>query len=103
MTISNESLRERPFFRSFRDSEIYGEGGSEFIRTNNFVRWYALSHGIPSESFSAGANPVPKWNDCTLPNSSKGDLARNIDMATECVPKGRAFGFSRRSSRHDMA
>ena len=49
------------------------------------MRWYALSHGIPSESFSAGANPVPKWN-----NDSDEDIeTRNIDMATECVPEGR--------------
>ena len=89
MTISNESLRVRPFFRSFRDSEIYGEGGSEFVRTNNFVRWYALSHGIPSESFSAGANPVPKWNGKKLFWSSNKGLARNIDMSRECVPEGR--------------
>ena len=84
-TISNECLRVCPFFRSFRDSEIYGEGGSEFVRTNNFVRWYALSHGIPSESFSAGANPVPKWNN----DSGEDNETRNIDMAIECAPKGR--------------
>ena len=39
------------------------------------VRWYALSHGIPAESFAAGANPVPKWGK------------DNIDMAIVCNPK----------------
>ncbi|MBR4257937.1 MAG: hypothetical protein IKQ17_02790, partial [Kiritimatiellae bacterium] len=75
--IADTNLMVRPFFRDFRDTQIYGEGGSEFLLANENVRWYALSHGIPAESFAAGANPVPNW-------STEG---RNVDMAKECNPK----------------
>ena len=67
--IADTNLMARPFFKDFRDERVYGEGGSDFVRNNELFRWYALSHGIPAESFAAGANPVPKWG------------ASNIDMA----------------------
>ena len=93
--ITDGSLMSRPFFRDFRDEEMYGEGGSEFVRTNDFARWYALSHGIPAESFAAGANPVPKWEvmedddgDSKASSQSNSALARNINMATACNPEG---------------
>ena len=76
-TIAGTNLMVRPFFKDFRDEQIYGEGGSAFLQANDIVRWYALSHGIPAESFAAGANPVPKW-------TADG---RNINMARECKPK----------------
>ena len=75
--IADTNLMARPFFKDFRDEQIYGEVGSAFLQANDMVRWYALSHGIPAESFAAGANPVPKW----------GTGGRNIDMAKECKPK----------------
>ena len=75
--VADTNLMVRPFFRDFRDTQIYGEGGSEFLLANENVRWYALSHGIPAESFAAGANPVPKW-------TAEG---RNINMAIACNPK----------------
>ena len=78
-----EQLRLRPFFGDFRDAEIYGEGGSAFVRDNPDVRWYALSHGIPVESFAAGANPVPKWDVSGRPKSKK-NVEGNINMATKC-------------------
>ena len=70
------NLMVRPFFKDFRDEQIYGDGGSVFLQTNNMVRWYALSHGIPAESFAVGANPVPKWEAA----------GKNIDMAVYCNP-----------------
>ena len=76
-SIADTNLMVRPFFKDFRDEQIYGEGGSEFLQTNDMVRWYAFSHGIPVESFAAGANPVQKW---------KAD-ERNINMARECKPR----------------
>ncbi len=77
-SIADTNLMVRPFFKDFSDGRIYGEGGSAFLQANDMVRWYALSHGIPAESFSAGANPVPKWGE-----------KRNIDMAIDCNPKVR--------------
>ena len=74
--IADTNLMVRPFFRDFSDEQIYGDGGSAFLQANDMVRWYALSHGIPAESFAAGANPVPKW-----------DKTRNVDMAIVCNPK----------------
>lgn len=84
--IAPEQLRLRPFFSDFRDAEIYGEEGSTFVRTNAFIRWYALSHGIPAESFAAGANPVPKWDGVNRAERDKESYAniRNINMATKC-------------------
>ena len=58
--ISDESLKAHPFFRGFRDAELYGEGGSAFLQANPYVLWYALSHGIPAESFAAVAPCVKK-------------------------------------------
>ena len=75
-TIAATNLMVRPFFKDFRDGQIYGEGGSAFLQANDIVRWYALSHGIPAESFAAGANPVPKRGK-----------KLNIDMAIDCNPK----------------
>ena len=93
--ISDESLKAHPFFWGFRDAELYGEGGSAFLQANPYVLWYALSHGIPAESFAAGANPVPKWDD--FPDqqgegdaeSQSGRIPRNVDMSKDCKPKGR--------------
>ena len=88
------TLKIHPFFKGFRDEEIYGEGGSAFLQSNDMVRWYALSHGIPAESFAAGANPVPKWGPSVLGNildqaDYNNGLNRNVDMARNCLPKGR--------------
>ena len=87
------TLKIHPFFKGFRDEEIYGEGGSAFLQSNDMVRWYALSHGIPAESFAAGANPVPKWGSVIHGSISartdynKG-LGRNVNMAKNCIPDG---------------
>ena len=75
-SIADTNLMARPFFKDFSDEQIYGEGGSAFLLANDMVRWHALSHGIPTESFAAGANPVPKWGE-----------TRNVDMAIVCNPK----------------
>lgn len=91
--IPSENLMVRPFFLDFRDKQIYGEGGSAFLKANDFIRWYALSHGMPAESFATGANPVPKWGSTMQGNPVKQKLFntgvfRNIDMATNCIPEG---------------
>jgi hypothetical protein len=83
----------RPFFKDFRDAQIYGDGGSAFLLANDMVRWYALSHGIPAESYAAGANPVPKWDQArqseSLGQTDSDDVKiRNVDMATDCNPAG---------------
>ena len=45
-------------FKDFSDEQIYGDGGSAFLQTNAMVRWYALSHGIPAESFAVGSSTL---------------------------------------------
>ena len=92
-SIADTNLMVHPFFKDFSDEHIYGESGSAFLQTNDMVRWYALSHGIPAESFAAGANPVPKWEN--LPQGASSGLAdsssvriRNVDMAKDCNPAG---------------
>ena len=92
--IGDNSLREHSFFKEFRDTALYGAGGSQFLAANPYVLWYALSHGIPAESFATGANPVPKWGAATQGNIMEGKnfkkgLVRNVDMAVNCVPRGR--------------
>ena len=93
-SIADTNLMVRPFFKDFSDERIYGEGGSAFLQSNDMVRWYALSHGIPAESFAVGANPVPKWGlspqgDELGQTDSDDVMTRNVDMARDCVPAGR--------------
>ena len=90
--ISDESLKAHPFFRGFRDAELYGEGGSVFLQANPYVLWYALTHGIPAESFAAGANPVSAWGATVQGNilkqvGFKQGAIHNVDMASNCIPK----------------
>ncbi len=89
--IANTNLMFQPFFKDFRDAKVYGDGGSAFLQTNDMVRWYALSHGIPAESFATGANPVPKWGATVHGNllkqkQSNTDVFGNINMAANCIP-----------------
>ena len=77
--ISPDDLKIRPFFQNFSETAIYGTGGGLFVQDNDHFRWRVLSHGIPAESFAAGANPVPKWESDKL----------NVNMATKC---GREVG-----------
>ena len=83
--IDPEDLKTRPLFSDFLRRQVYGAGGHDFLSSTNEVsrmaRWRMLSHGIPSESFAVGANPVPKWRD--IDDESKRDK-RNIDMALQC-------------------
>ena len=93
--IDPEDLKTRPLFSDFLRRQVYGAGGHDFLSSTNEVsrmaRWRMLSHGIPSESFAVGANPVPKWemqNDDESafdpPGESNEVQLRNIDMAHEC-------------------
>lgn len=88
--IPPQSLIGNPFFLDFRRREIYGSEGSSFLQENDMVRWRILSHGIPAESFAAGANPIPSWSqteesyDGVPSPETGGDLPRNINMATDC-------------------
>lgn len=85
--IPPESLKPRPLFRDFTQPEIHGAAGSAYLLANDMFRWRAMSHGIPAESFAAGANPVPKWgttsetSGISIPGTPQGNN-RNIDMAT---------------------
>ena len=55
-----EALKTEPLFRDFTQPGIYAEDANRLLQTNLVFRWRVLSHGIPAESFAAGANPVPK-------------------------------------------
>ena len=93
--IENALLMVHPFFKEFRDSGICGDGGSAFLQANPQVWWYSLSHGIPAESFAAGANLVPAWGPSRVDfdeseNGGDEEFIRNYDMARDCVPAGRS-------------
>ena len=88
--IDPEDLKTRPLFSDFLRRQVYGAGGHDFLSSTNEVsrmaRWRMLSHGIPSESFAVGANPVPKWREMVANPSGLGEQfdARNINMALQC-------------------
>ncbi len=87
--IDKEKLKVKPFCGEFSREEILGDGGSEFVRNNEY-RWRVLSHGVPAESLAIGANSLP------ILNTSKGcsefgenvedDI--NIDMSIKCISSG---------------
>lgn len=88
--IADFELRESSFFGLFSQHNIYGAGGDAYLmnKQNAYAGWRALSHGMPAESFAAGANPVPKWDAKTLKQGSgkpNGKIPiRNVDMEAEC-------------------
>ena len=84
--ISSDVLKTTPVFRMFRYPEVCGDDADAFLRINKSVGWHILSHGIPAESFAAGANPVPKWEESHVEEGEMNPQinVRNIDMETEC-------------------
>ena len=89
--VTTEDFKERPLFRDFASSQIYGAEGSEFVRNNDEFYWESLAYGIPAESLATGANVVPAWDSSEARPDGKNKKKksdRNINMATECNPKG---------------
>ena len=85
--IDKEKLKVKPFCGEFSREEILGDGGSEFIRNNEY-RWRVLSHGVPAESLAIGANALLASNRVeTSALISKSNTLRNINMAKDCIPK----------------
>jgi len=86
--INPDSLKARPLFSNFTKSGIYGDNGSSFLQANQIFHWRVMSHGIPAESFAAGANSVPKWNTQHQQDADRPDVDEemeeeiNVDMAT---------------------
>ena len=74
----------------FSEDGIYGESGSGYVQSHDHFRWRVLLHGIPAESFAAGANPVNTWNKDEEIDGRRGGRhqidkeVRNINMAIEC-------------------
>ena len=83
--IAPTNLMERPLFRDFSDSRIYGSDGGDFLRGNAQYKWRVLAYGIPTESFATGANEVEAWARTGTGNGmSKKSARRNVNMAMEC-------------------
>ena len=82
--IPQVDLKVRPLFRDFTKTAIYGTDGSSYVQSNDLFRWRVLSHGIPAESFAAGANPVPCWNETAATNNTSVVDSRNVNMAKQC-------------------
>ena len=68
-------MKTNSFFGPFAGSEIYESTDGSLVSNGYWYRSMLLTHAIPSESFAAGANPVPAWG----PENVK--VSRNVDMA----------------------
>ena len=68
-------MKTNSFFGPFAGREIYESMDGSLVSNDYWYRSMLLTHAIPSESFAAGANPVPAWG----PENVKG--SRNVDMA----------------------
>ena len=87
--IDKEKLKLKPFCGEFSREEILGDGGSEFIRNNEY-RWRVLSHGVPAESLAIGANSLPILNTskCCSEFGENVEDDINIDMSIKCISSG---------------
>lgn len=73
--LSSEVIKTNSFFGPFANRNIYGPAGGSLVSEDYSYRAMLLTHGIPSESYAVGANPVPIWGLEGVKDS------RNVDMA----------------------
>lgn len=78
--LSSELMKTNSFFGPFAGREIYESADGSLVSNGYWYRSMLLTHAIPSESFAAGANPIPAWGPEKLPDDDT-DIARNVDMA----------------------
>lgn len=93
--LSSELMKTNSFFGPFAGREIYESMDGSLVSNGYWYRSMLLTHAIPSESFAAGANPIPAWGPEKLPDDDA-DIARNVDMAmfkegASDLPKGKRY------------
>lgn len=79
--LSSELMKTNSFFGPFAGSEIYESKDGSLVSNGYWYRSMLLTHAIPSESFAAGANPVPAWGPEWTPGVDDAEVFRNVDMA----------------------
>jgi hypothetical protein len=78
--LTDEQLRQHPFFLDFANPEMYTSSNGLVVATNYIYRAEMLAYAIPSESFAVGANPLPWQIDVAYENKGQG-IAGSYDMA----------------------
>ena len=80
--LSNEELRQHPFFQDFRNPEMHTSPNGAIVATNYLYRAEMLAYAIPAESYAVGANPLPWLNAYTNAVTNESIPSRNFNMAT---------------------
>ena len=78
--LTDEQLQEHPFFLDFVNPEMHSSSNGLVVATNYLYRAEMLAYAIPSESFAAGANPLPWQIDVAYENRGQG-IVGSYDMA----------------------
>ena len=78
--LTDEQLRQHPFFLDFANPEMHFSSNGLIVATNYLYRAEMLAYAIPSESFAAGANPLPWQIDVAYENRGQG-IVGSYDMA----------------------
>lgn len=78
--LTDEQLRQHPFFLDFYNPEMHTSSNGLIVATNYLYRAEMLAYAIPSESYAVGANPLP-GRTSMLTYNPDGDLYCNHDMA----------------------
>ena len=73
LNLTDEQLRQHPFFLDFHNPEMHSSSNGLIVATNYLYRAEMLAYAIPSESFATGANPLPQLVESEL----------NFNMASE--------------------
>lgn len=79
--LSYELMKTNSFFGPFAGREIYESTDGSLVSNGYWYRSMLLTHAILSESFAAGANPVPAWGPEWTPGVDGAEVFRNVDMA----------------------
>ena len=78
--LTDEQLRQRPFFLDFHNPGMYTSPDGAVIASNYLYRAEMLAYAIPTESYAVGANNLLMMDDIT-PTNKERPLFGNYNMA----------------------
>lgn len=88
--LTDEQLQQEPFFLDFANSLMHSSSNGVFVATNYLYRAEMLAYAIPSESYAAGANPMPQlvtselnFNMAEIFTDGRTDLPANEQETTK--------------------
>ncbi len=79
--LTDEQLRQHPFFLDFANTEMHTSSNGLIVATNYLYRAEMLAYAIPSESYAVGANNLLTMDDIS-PVNKDDPLFGNYNMAT---------------------